>query len=180
MRLLSNSSTCKFHPCCLYCQFPVLAISTLTAFTIIFQYLQIPTLLLYLQFPLLANSSPTKCITFNFHPVAFTVIFQYLQFPPPLLPNSITCKFSAPSLPLTWPHSQYRPSTLKTIITWPQHHDKISETRGNRGTWWQRRNVIKLPASRSRSPHIAVYVTRSWNDNQRKQRQCAWMITTTA
>ena len=95
-RLLPNSSTCKFHPCCLYCQFPVLAISTLTAFTIIFQYLQIPTLLLYLQFPLLANSSPTKCITFNFHPVAFTVIFQYLQFPPPLLPNSITCKFSAP------------------------------------------------------------------------------------
>ena len=111
-RLLPNSSTCKFHPCCLYCQiavpanstpvafccqFPVLAISTLAAFTVIFQYLQIPTLLLYLQFPLLANSSPTKCITFNFHPVAFTVIFQYLQFPPPLLPNSITCKFSAPT-----------------------------------------------------------------------------------
>ena len=100
-RLLPNSSTCKFHPCCLYCQFPVLAISTLTAFTIIFQYLQIPTLLLYLQFPLLANSSPTKCITFNFHPVAFTVIFQYLQFPPPLLPNSITCKFSAPIKSIT-------------------------------------------------------------------------------
>ena len=100
-RLLPNSSTCKFHPCCLYCQFPVLAISTLAAFTVIFQYLQIPTLLLYLQFPLLANSSPTKCITFNFHPVAFTVIFQYLQFPPPLLPNSITCKFSAPFITMT-------------------------------------------------------------------------------
>ena len=79
-----------------------LAQNSFVSFTGKFQYLQILLLLPvlpncvtckihgihYPQFPLLANSST----------VTFAANFHYLQIQPPLLPKSITCKFSAPVL----------------------------------------------------------------------------------
>ena len=84
-RLPTHSTTCKFHPCCLYWQI---------------HYLQFPCW--EKKFVLLPNSSTCKFLS-----SVFTVRIQYLQFPLPA--NSYN-----PSEPVsrltTWcsPHSQLR------------------------------------------------------------------------
>jgi len=85
----------EFHPCCLYCQFPVLAISTLAAFTVIFQYLQFQLCYFTLSFHYLQIPGPQKALlsistllhllsyssTCNFHPLYWQIPLLAIQRP---------------------------------------------------------------------------------------------------
>ena len=84
--LLPNSSTCKFHPCCLYCQIPVLANSTPAAFTgkFITCNFHAGKKLFYFQIPVLANSCQAYLLsessTCNFHYLQIhTTLTSYLK-----------------------------------------------------------------------------------------------------